>query len=61
MIRKQKAYTALKNLAFTRPRKHWTFAQYVTGHQKAHNDLESCSELVPETKKALQIQASIPD
>jgi hypothetical protein len=61
MIRKQKAYTALKNLAFTGPRKHWTFSQYVTGHQKAHNELEACLELVPETKKVTDFLGGIAD
>jgi hypothetical protein len=61
MIRKQKAYTALKNLAFTGPRKHWTFSQYVTGHQKAHNELEACSEPVPETKKVTDFLGGITD
>jgi hypothetical protein len=61
MIRKQKAYTALKNLAFTGPRKHWTFSQYVTGHQKAHNELEACREPVPETKKVTDFLGGIAD
>jgi hypothetical protein len=61
MIRKQKAYTALKNLAFTGPRKHWTFSQYVTGHQKAHNELEACHEPVPETKKVTDFLGGITD
>jgi hypothetical protein len=61
MIRKQKAYTALKNLAFTGPRKHWTFAQFVTGHQKAHNKLEACHEPVPETKKVTDFIGGIAD
>lgn len=61
MIRKQKAYTALKNLAFTGPRKHWTFSQYVTGHQKAHNELEACAEPVPETKKVTDFLGGIAD
>jgi hypothetical protein len=61
MIRKQKAYTALKNLAFTGPRKHWTFSQFVTGHQKAHNELEACGEPVPETKKVTDFLGGIAD
>jgi hypothetical protein len=61
IIRKQKAYTALKGLAFTGPKKHWTFSQYVTAHQKAHNELSACHEAVPETKKVTDFLGGITD
>jgi hypothetical protein len=61
IIRKQKAYTALKGLAFTGPKKHWTFSQYVTAHQKAHNELAACNEGVPETKKVTDFLGGISD
>jgi hypothetical protein len=61
IIRKQKAYTALKGLAFTGPKKHWTFTQYVTAHQKAHNELSACHEAVPETKKVTDFLGGITD
>ena len=51
IIRKKKAYAALKALSYEGPRKHWTLSQYTAGHQHAHNELEDCGEPVPETKK----------
>ena len=61
MIRKQKAYSAIRNLAFAGPKKHWSFSQYVTAHQKAHNELASCLEPVPETKKVTDFLGGITD
>jgi hypothetical protein len=61
MIRKQKAYSAIRNLAFAGPKKHWSFSQYVTAHQKAHNELASCFEPVPETKKVTDFLGGITD
>ena len=61
MIRKQKAYAASRVLSFQGPRKHFTFQNYITAHQKAHNELDACKEPVPETKKVTDFLEGISD
>lgn len=61
LIRKQKAYSALNALSFEGTRKQWTFANFITAHQKQHNILEDCGEPVPETKKVTDFLAQIRD
>ena len=42
-------------------RKQFTFAQYVALHQAAHNELDDCSEPIPETKTVSDSLAGISD
>jgi hypothetical protein len=48
-------------LSYQGPRKHFTFQNYITPHQKAHNELKDCKEPVPETKKVTDFIAGISD
>jgi hypothetical protein len=59
--RKNKAYSALETLAFSGPRRDWTFEQYVNGHLAAHNTLEQCDEPVAPAKKVKDFLENISD
>jgi hypothetical protein len=59
--RKNIAYTALESLAFSGPRRDWTFEQYVNGHLAAHNTLEQCGEPVAPAKKVKDFLDNISD
>jgi len=61
MIRKQKAYASLGALAFSGPRKTFSFQHYVTAHMKCHNELAICGEPVSESKKVTDFIAGISD
>jgi hypothetical protein len=51
ITRKQSAYASITSSAYHGPRKGFTFANYVTLHQAAHNELLDLDESVAETKK----------
>jgi hypothetical protein len=58
--RKAKAYADLSTAQYTGKGK-YTFDQYVSRHQKAHNELESLGEPVAETKKVADFIKGISD
>lgn len=60
-MRKTSAYTALSSLLYEGPKKNWTFAHFVTAHQKHYNVLLDCGEPVPETKKVTDFISRITD
>ena len=53
------AYASLKGSAYRGPCKSYTHQQYVALHQDAHNELDDCNEVVPETKKVTEFLAGI--
>jgi hypothetical protein len=59
--RKNKAYASISGSRYKGVRKQFTFSQYVTIHQAAHNELEDCGEPMPETKKVSDFLAGISD
>ena len=59
--RKNKAYGSIGSAVYKGIRKQFTFAQYVSIHQAAHNELEDCGEPIPETKKVSDFLAGISD
>ena len=49
--KKQKAYSSITKAHFTGKSAKFSLGQYTAIHQAAHNKLEFCNEVVPETKK----------
>ncbi len=60
-MRKNKAYLSISGSSYKGHRKAFTFAQYLTIHQAAHNELEDCDEPMPETRKVSDFIAGISD
>ena len=61
LTRKNAAYASLSTCAFKGSTRHYTFQNYVTLHQKAHNELEELDEPVSETKKVSEFLKYISD
>jgi hypothetical protein len=61
LTRKQAAYASLSSSAYLGPRKGFTFANYVTLHQTAHNELLDLEEPVSESKKVTDFLKGIRD
>ena len=61
ILRKTKAYASIKNALYRGPRKGSTFANYVTLHQEAHNELFDLKEVISETKKVTDFLTGIQD
>ena len=61
LVRRVKAYKILRDTVFSGPRKNWTFMQYVTAHQRAHNELADCGEALSDTKKVSDFLEGITD
>ena len=59
LTRKNQAYASLKGAVYRGPHKAYTYQQYVSLHQDAHNELEDCNEVVSETKKGADFLAGI--
>jgi hypothetical protein len=59
ITRKNSAYASIKGATYRGPRKTYTFSQYVSIHQEAHNELQDCEEAVPESKKVSDFLAGI--
>jgi hypothetical protein len=60
-LRKQKAYAAINNARFAGDRARYHFSDYISVHQKAHNELDELGEPVSETKKVTDFMAGIQD
>ena len=61
LTRKQTAYASIASSAYLGPRKGFTFANYVTLHQTAHNELLDLDEPVSESKKVTDFLKGIRD
>ena len=61
LTRKQTAYASLASSTYLGPRKGFTFANYVTLHQTAHNELLDLDEPVSESKKVTDFLKGIRD
>jgi hypothetical protein len=61
LTRKQGAYASIASSAYLAPRKGFTFANYVTLHQSAHNELLDLDEPVSESKKVTDFLKGIRD
>lgn len=61
LTRKQAAYASISSSAYLGPRKGFTFANYVTLHQTAHNELLDLEEPVSESKKVTDFLKGIRD
>jgi hypothetical protein len=61
ITRKQAAYASITSSAYHGPRKGFSFANYVTLHQAAHNELLDLDEPVAETKKVSDFLKGIRD
>ena len=61
IMRKAAAYASIINAAFRGNRRGYTFANYVTIHQEAHNELLDLDEPVAESKKVTDFLAGIQD
>ena len=61
IMRKAAAYASIINAAFQGNRRGYTFANYVTIHQEAHNELLDLDEPVAESKKVTDFLAGIQD
>ena len=61
LTRKQAAYASIASSAYLGPRKGFTFANYVTLHQAAHNELLDLDEPVSESKKVTDFLKGIRD
>ncbi|KAI2502036.1 hypothetical protein MHU86_12439 [Fragilaria crotonensis] len=61
LTRKQTAYASIASSAYLGPRKGFTFANYVTLHQAAHNELFDLDEPVSESKKVTDFLKGIRD
>jgi hypothetical protein len=61
LTRKQGAYAMLASSVYLGPRKGFTFANYVTLHQGAHNELMDLDEPVSESKKVTDFLKGIRD
>ena len=61
LTRKQAAYASIASSAYLGQRKGFTFANYVTLHQTAHNELLDLDEPVSESKKVTDFLKGIRD
>lgn len=61
LTRKQAAYASIASSAYHGPRKGFSFANYVTLHQTAHNELLDLDEPVSESKKVTDFLKGIRD
>ena len=61
LTRKQAAYASIASSAYLGPRKGFSFANYVTLHQTAHNELMDLDEPVSESKKVTDFFKGIRD
>lgn len=61
LTRKAKAYASMSSAVFRGQRRGFTFANYVSVHQDAHNELLDLEEEVPETKKVADFIKGIND
>ena len=61
LTRKQAAYASIASSAYLGPRKGFNFANYVTLHQTAHNELLDLDEPVSESKKVTDFLKGIRD
>ena len=61
LTRKQAAYASIASSAYLGPRKGFTFANYVTLHQTAHNELLNLDEPVSESKKVTEFLKGLRD
>ena len=62
LTRKNATYSSLSTCAFKgTSTRHYSFQNYVTLHQKAHNELEELGEPVSETKKVAEFLKYITD
>ena len=59
--RKALAYATLNTSSYRGPRRGYSFANYVSLHQEAHNELLDLDEPVPETKKVTDFLKGIQD
>ena len=57
--RKANSYNAIRNALWTGKNSGWTLDKYIQVHQKAHNELVTLDEPVPETKKVSDFLAGI--
>ena len=61
ITRKNQAYASIANSAYHGPQKGFTFSNYVTLHQAAHNELLDLEEPVAESKKVSNFLKGIHD
>jgi hypothetical protein len=61
ITRKNQAYASIASSAYHGPRKGFTFSNYVTLHQAAHNELLDLDEPVAESKKVSDFLKGIRD
>jgi hypothetical protein len=61
LTRKAKAYASITNAVYRGLRRGYTFANYVTTHQEAHNELFDLEEPVSESKKVTDFLKGIQD
>jgi hypothetical protein len=61
IMRKAAAYASIASAVFNGNRRGYTFANYVTVHQEAHNELFDLEEPVAESKKVTDFLTSIKD
>ena len=61
ITRKNQAYASIASSAYNGPRKGFTFSNYVTLHQAAHNELLDLDEPVAESKKVSDFLKGIRD
>jgi len=61
ITRKNQAYASIASSAYHGPRKGFTFSNYVTLHQAAHNELLDLEEPVAESKKVSDFLTGIRD
>jgi hypothetical protein len=61
LTRKQTAFASIASSTYLGPRKGFTFANYVTLHQSAHNELLDLDEPVSESKKVTDFLKGIRD
>jgi len=58
---KQECYDSILKVIYQGNRRNFTFNNYVTIHQQAHQDLARLGEPVPENKKVLDFLNGITD
>jgi hypothetical protein len=61
LTRKAKAYASMASSAFRGQRRGFTFDNYVSIHQDAHNELFDLEEVIPESKKVTNFLKGILD
>jgi hypothetical protein len=61
LTRKAKAYASILTAVYRGPRRGFSFANYVTVHQEAHNELQDLAEPVAEHKKVRDFLKGIQD